>query len=255
MEELINFLLSRMSDEELEDLYYELVGDTEELYDENEPDCENCKLRDDCDAYHLYNLDDTCDNDSEDNDDTCDYDCETCKYRDECIEDEYDDDCDCDNEDVNCDGECDNCELEDEFFKSFCDIHDDCFDCDYFDFCFKETYGHKYTIADRIDRVKFSGPATIVFWLDGTKTVSVCSDEDIYDPEKGLAMCMLKKLLGNSDYNEVFKRFIPDSVYEEEPNETDTAVADAYNVVEELLDTKKLTDRQRDAIKLLLDID
>lgn len=40
-----------------------------------------------------------------------------------------------------------------------------------------------------------NGPATIVFWKDGTKTVVKCHDED-YDPEKGLAMALCRKLWG-----------------------------------------------------------
>lgn len=60
-----------------------------------------------------------------------------------------------------------------------------------------------------IDRVIFSPPATIVKWLDGTKTV-VKADEE-FDKEKGLAMCIAKKALGNKgNYYEVFKYFIED---------------------------------------------
>lgn len=45
------------------------------------------------------------------------------------------------------------------------------------------------------ERVVRNGPATIVFWKDGTKTVVKCHDED-YDPEKGLAMALCRKLWG-----------------------------------------------------------
>lgn len=44
-------------------------------------------------------------------------------------------------------------------------------------------------------RIVRNGPATIVFWRDGTKTVVKCHDED-YDPEKGLAMALARKLWG-----------------------------------------------------------
>lgn len=50
----------------------------------------------------------------------------------------------------------------------------------------------------RIKEVIFSGPATIVFWDDGTKTVVKCSKGDHMDYEIGIAMCTLKKLLGES---------------------------------------------------------
>ena len=60
-----------------------------------------------------------------------------------------------------------------------------------------------------IKKVKFNPPATIVFWTDNTKTVVKCKGED-YDPEKGLAMCISKKFLGDKgNYYEVFKKWLP----------------------------------------------
>ena len=60
-----------------------------------------------------------------------------------------------------------------------------------------------------IKKVKFNPPATIVFWTDNTKTVVKCNGED-YDPEKGLAMCISKKVLGDKgNYYEVFKKWLP----------------------------------------------
>lgn len=49
-------------------------------------------------------------------------------------------------------------------------------------------------------------PATIVFWADGTKTV-VKAVYDEFDPEKGLAMAIAKKALGNKGnyYNVIAK--------------------------------------------------
>ena len=59
-----------------------------------------------------------------------------------------------------------------------------------------------------IKNVKFNGPATIVFWADGTKTVVKCQDGDDYSEEVGLAMCIAKKVFGNtSKYNDVFKKW------------------------------------------------
>lgn len=58
-----------------------------------------------------------------------------------------------------------------------------------------------------IKNVIFNDPATIVFWHDGTKTVVKCDETDIFDPEKGLAMAIAKKSLGNQGnyYNEIRK--------------------------------------------------
>lgn len=60
-----------------------------------------------------------------------------------------------------------------------------------------------------IEKVLFNCPATIVFWKDGTKTVVKCGDDECYDPEKGLAMAISKKALGNQgNYYEVFKKYL-----------------------------------------------
>lgn len=47
-----------------------------------------------------------------------------------------------------------------------------------------------------IKKVIFNDPATIVLWEDGTKTV-VKAIKEAFDPEKGLAMAIAKKALGN----------------------------------------------------------
>lgn len=62
----------------------------------------------------------------------------------------------------------------------------------------------------KIKKVIFNDPATIVYWGDNTKTVVKCDCES-FDPEKGLAMAISKKALGNEGnyYNE-FKKWIPE---------------------------------------------
>lgn len=60
-------------------------------------------------------------------------------------------------------------------------------------------------IADVI----FSGPATIVQWKDGTKTVVKCSKGENFDPEKGLVMAIAKKALGNKgNYYETIRKWM-----------------------------------------------
>lgn len=66
-----------------------------------------------------------------------------------------------------------------------------------------------------IKKVILHNPATIVFWYDGTKTVVKCQDGDVYSPEVGIAMCYMKKALGNkSNFNNTFKKHI--SIVEKE---------------------------------------
>ena len=64
--------------------------------------------------------------------------------------------------------------------------------------------------AQNPKNVIFNNPATIVFWSDGTKTVVKAGPNDIFDPEKGLAMAISKKMLGNNykAYGR-FKKWLP----------------------------------------------
>ena len=55
-------------------------------------------------------------------------------------------------------------------------------------------------------KVKFSGPATIILWEDGTKTVVKCQKEDVWSDEVGIVMCYMKKMLGNKgNFNNIFR--------------------------------------------------
>lgn len=68
-----------------------------------------------------------------------------------------------------------------------------------------------------IKNVVFNPPATIVFWTDNSKTV-VKAENETFDPEKGLAMAIAKKALGNKgNYYETFKKWLPKTESKEEP--------------------------------------
>lgn len=59
-------------------------------------------------------------------------------------------------------------------------------------------------------RIIFNNPATIVIWKDGSKTVVKCQKDDVFDPEKGLALCFMKKALGNKgNFNNILKTELP----------------------------------------------
>ena len=66
-----------------------------------------------------------------------------------------------------------------------------------------------------IEKVMYNNPATVVFWSDGTKTVSKCSGGDVYNPEAGLAICIMKKLNGNTATRECLQAWCPHSVIEQ----------------------------------------
>lgn len=81
-----------------------------------------------------------------------------------------------------------------------------------------------------IKNVIFNDPATIVFWQDGTKTVVKCQNGDKFDPEKGLAMAIAKKVYGNQgNYCNQLKKWLPKEEYLEIPiptNPSPEAMAD-----------------------------
>ena len=71
-------------------------------------------------------------------------------------------------------------------------------------------YGMSSSHIPEIKNVIFNDPATIVFWEDGTKTVVKCQDGDEFDPEKGLAMAIVKKAYGNKgNYCNKLKKWLP----------------------------------------------
>lgn len=90
-----------------------------------------------------------------------------------------------------------------------------------------------------IKNVVFNDPATIVMWADGTKTVVKCQEGDTFDPEKGLAMAIVKKAYGNKgNYCNQIKKWT--KPYEEEQDEAAklAAMAQFNNPFEEAI--KKL---------------
>ena len=86
-----------------------------------------------------------------------------------------------------------------------CELHG------HIDFVVDDAPVEKLANFDRsfIKNVVFHDPATIVEWKDGTKTVVQVRDGEKFDPEKGLAMAICKKAMGNKrDYYHVFKHYL-----------------------------------------------
>ena len=70
---------------------------------------------------------------------------------------------------------------------------------------YKASMELRVDIPGMIDRVIFNDPATIIYWKDGSKTVVKRSEDDIWDPEKGFCMAIIKKLYGRTSF---IKRFM-----------------------------------------------
>ena len=64
-------------------------------------------------------------------------------------------------------------------------------------------------VLPKIEKVIFNNPATIVIWADDTKTVVKAQNDELFDPEKGLAMAITKKALGNEgNYFDTIKKHV-----------------------------------------------
>lgn len=95
---------------------------------------------------------------------------------------------------------------------------------------FKEETTMNCDIRSNIKDVIFSDRVTVVLWKDGTKTMVRAGENDRYDPEKGFAMAVAKKMFGNKgNYYEVFKKYVPVTYYIADKKDimmTDQAVSD-----------------------------
>lgn len=80
-------------------------------------------------------------------------------------------------------------------------------------------------------KVIFSGPATTILWKDGTKTTVKCQEGDEWTPDVGIAMCYLKKMLGNKgNYNKIFRE--AEKVSEVQYKKEDLKATKAINISE-----------------------
>ena len=94
-------------------------------------------------------------------------------------------------------------------------------------------YGLSLTIKDVI----FNPPATIVFWMDGTKTAVKDQGEVFYDPEKGMAMAVAKKAFGNQgNYYNQFAKYL--DIYEKK-QEDETAQLYSTSVLQDAVEKLK----------------
>lgn len=86
------------------------------------------------------------------------------------------------------------------------------------------------------ERVIFNDPATIVFWSDGTKTVTKCKGCDEYEPLFGVLACALSKVGRNRVRTEAWEgvlAFLADSLADADECRV---LADALNATADALD-------------------
>lgn len=80
------------------------------------------------------------------------------------------------------------------------------------------------TLSMTIEKVIFNPPATIIIWDDNTKTVVKTQEDEPYDPEKGMAMCIAKHIYGDcGSYYNVFSEWLKTYAPAEQKKATDEA--------------------------------
>lgn len=96
--------------------------------------------------------------------------------------------------------------------------------------CIKEEKNMNCDIRSNIKDVIFNDRVTVILWKDGTKTMVRAGKHEDYDPEKGFAMAVCKKMFGNKgNYYEAFKKYVPVTYYIADKKDimiTDRAVSD-----------------------------
>lgn len=79
----------------------------------------------------------------------------------------------------------------------------------------KATHGYIYSFKPK--QVIFNGPATIVLWRDGTKTIVKRREGEEDDREKAIMYCIIKKLCGNkAEMDKYLKLFLKEESNNEE---------------------------------------
>lgn len=100
-----------------------------------------------------------------------------------------------------------------------------------------------------IKKVIFNDPCTIILWSDKTKTVVKCGEDEEYDPEKGMAMAISKKFLGNKgNYYETFKKHLPEDIGIDESNLRCTAAkaSAAFKSLKECMQKYYMSDDEKE---------
>lgn len=95
-----------------------------------------------------------------------------------------------------------------------------------------------YINAVKPTKILVQGTATIIWWSDGTKTVVKCQKGDKMDPEKGIAMCVMKKFMGTNETHSNYLDFAKPYIAEYDAKQKAMAAA-----------RKKAADKKRRAAK------
>lgn len=98
------------------------------------------------------------------------------------------------------------------------EIREEIFNSDSFKYVLHTNNKPSMTMPE-IDRIIFNDPATVVIWKDGKKTVVKTQKGEKYDPEKGLAMAVMKRILTPKEYHKYLDEAHQDALEREKLND------------------------------------
>lgn len=79
--------------------------------------------------------------------------------------------------------------------------------------------GKDYTLDD-VKKVAFDKTHSVIYWSDGTKTISECDAQDmengLYDPKIGFLISLAKKAYGSRMVNQLLKKYFPTTMPKDE---------------------------------------
>ena len=77
-------------------------------------------------------------------------------------------------------------------------------------------FGGMITLQDGrqvyIKKVIYNKPAVIVFWSDDVKTRCTCHENDTFNPEFGLTLCVMKRFMSNEQLAMLYSDWVVDDI-------------------------------------------
>lgn len=107
---------------------------------------------------------------------------------------------------------------------------------DYTTVNYTKAYINKYVenMFDKIKDYKVYEKTTIVFFSDGTKETVVCCDEDTFDVEQGIIMCVIKRMFGDK-----YKKYVKSIIKAKTLNEENVKKLEAAHKKAQLREERK----------------
>lgn len=96
------------------------------------------------------------------------------------------------------------------------------------------TKGYIENMFDKIKDYKVYNKTTVVYFTDGTKETVTCSDEDNFDVEQGITMCVIKRMLGDK-----YKKYVRSIVKAKTINEKNVKELEAAHKEAQLREERK----------------